>query len=564
MKFLKNILLNYYKNKVLELSDKDIPNKVAIMDEYQAKIVKYSPFFDKKYYKDTYNIGDNVYLALDYLKEGYKKGYNPSLRFDTSGYLSLYEDVKKSGLNPLVHYELYGRSELRKTGIKSIYEGSYHTYKKIRLFWRYLGRLVNFFRIKKNKDCKILVILHMFYMQSNKEIIEYLKNLSCYDYDLIITYMDGYYDDLYLNEFKKFKRNAKLIKCENKGYDIGPFIHVLNDINLNKYDIVLKLQSKSTTKNIFIYNQFFSGRDWFTNLYKGILGPFSVHKMVNKLYNDRNCGLVASKNLIVKDPKHKQELVKEGLSKIKNVKFLENYDFVAGSCFAVKAKCLKEVQKLKLTLNDFEVTNRGFFSLGHVMERVICFIVANQNYKLYGIRTCLYRHLKWFRLERKLQYYSALNLVKRDDVLFSADFIWHTLEMMFIRDAKIINIPLKEIKREWFDGTIMNLQDCAPYQYLNGNVEKYQKYVNYHKENNLPVMSVKRYEKIIKSIKRNGYDNKHLIVINEKNIILDGQHRACILCYLFGEDKEIKVLKLEVLNIDLNKVKTFSSKINLI
>ena len=102
-------------------------------------------------------------------------------------------------------------------------------------------------------------------------------------------------------------------------------------------------------RRLFIYNQFFSGRDWFLNLYQGILGPFNVHKMVDKLMNRKKCGLVASKNLIIKDPKHKQELVKEGLSlkKLKNVRFYDNYDFVAGSCFAIKSKCLKEVQKLK-------------------------------------------------------------------------------------------------------------------------------------------------------------------------------------------------------------------------
>lgn len=563
MYFFKKKLLEYYKNKVLELREKNVDNKAVLMDEYQAKIIKYSPYFDKKYYKAKYNLGDDIYLALHYLKEGYKKGYNPSLEFNTLGYISLYEDIAKANINPLLHYELHGKNENRKTGIEAIYEGDYKSLKRSRFILRYIGRFINYFKIKKNKNSRILVILHMFYMRSCEEIIEYLKNLDCYNYDLIITYMDGFYDLEYLNKFKKYKKDTKLIKCQNKGYDIGPFIDVLNKINLNKYDIVLKLQSKSTTKNIFIYNQFFSGRDWFLNLFKGVLGSFSVHNMVDKLVNNKKCGLVASKNLIVKDPKHKQELVKEGLEqkKLKNIKFYSDYYFVAGSCFAIKSKLLKEIQQLKLTINDFERTNRGFFSLKHIMERVICFPLLDLKYNFYGNRVYLIKYFKWFRLEKKLRKYTALNLINRKDIFLNSDFIWCTLEMMFISNASIVTLPLKDLKREWFDGTVMSLKECAPYLYLEGNKKAYDDYVLFHKGNNLPIMDVNRYEKLIKSVKKKGYDNIHLIVVDQRNIILDGQHRACILCYLNDDEKEFKVLKLDVINIDLNKVKPFSSKI---
>lgn len=469
-------------------------------------------------------------------------------------------------MNPLLHYELYGKQEHRKTGLKAIYEGDYKALKNRRFIFRIIGRILNFIKIKKNKKTRILVILHMFYMRSCEEIIEYLKNLDCYNYDLIITYIDGFYDLNYLDKFKEYKKDVKFIKYQNKGYDIGPFIDVLNKVNLNKYDIVLKVQSKSTTKKIFVYNQFFSDRDWFLNLFEGVLGSFSVHKMVDKLMNDKKCGLVATKNLIVKDPEHKQELVKEGLKhkKLKNIKFYNDYYFVAGSCFAIKSKLLKKIQRLKLSINDFNNTNKGFFSLAHIMERVICFYSLNSNYEFYGIKAYLIRHFKWLKLEKKLLKYTALNLTKSNAVSFSADFVWQTLEMMFIEDAKLVSLPLKELKRVWFDGKYMSIKECAPYLYLIGDKKRYNEYILYHKENNLPVMSVKRYEKLIKSIKTNGYDNRHLIVVDQKNVILDGQHRACILSCLNGDEKDFKILKLYIINIDFDKVKPFSSKITMI
>jgi hypothetical protein len=46
-----------------------------------------------------------------YLLYGYKKGYIPSLDFDSNFYLTAYPDVKHSKINPLLHYVLYGISE---------------------------------------------------------------------------------------------------------------------------------------------------------------------------------------------------------------------------------------------------------------------------------------------------------------------------------------------------------------------------------------------------------------------------------------------------------------------
>lgn len=44
--------------------------------------------------------------------------------------------------------------------------------------------------MKKNKNKKILVILHLFYPESWMEIREYLLNLKGYTWDLCVTYPD--------------------------------------------------------------------------------------------------------------------------------------------------------------------------------------------------------------------------------------------------------------------------------------------------------------------------------------------------------------------------------------
>lgn len=50
----------------------------------------------------------------------------------------------------------------------------------------------------------------------------------------------------------------------------------------------------------------------------------------------------------------------------------------------------------------------------------------------------------------------------------------------------------------------------------------------------------------------------------KKNIILDGQHRACILLYKYGEEYEQKVLQVHLVVPDFSKLKPFIGKITLL
>lgn len=77
-------------------------------------IIASSPLFDAEWYKSEY--GEDIGKedpAAHYLELGWILGYNPSPEFSTKSYLSLYEDIRKSEINPLLHYEMAGRSEGR-------------------------------------------------------------------------------------------------------------------------------------------------------------------------------------------------------------------------------------------------------------------------------------------------------------------------------------------------------------------------------------------------------------------------------------------------------------------
>lgn len=89
--------------------------KLSAATKTGLRYIRESSFFDPVWYKAFYGIDDNVDCAKHYLNDGWKQGFDPSLRFSTNGYLSHYKDVLENGINPLLHYEKYGKKEGRLT-----------------------------------------------------------------------------------------------------------------------------------------------------------------------------------------------------------------------------------------------------------------------------------------------------------------------------------------------------------------------------------------------------------------------------------------------------------------
>lgn len=103
-------LLKRYKNKVYRV----LKQNIKIKKEYI--IVKYSKFFNKKWYLKTYQdvAKTNLNPVQHFIEIGWKKGYNPSPKFDTNKYLMKYWDIKTAKINPLFHYEVAGKNEGRE------------------------------------------------------------------------------------------------------------------------------------------------------------------------------------------------------------------------------------------------------------------------------------------------------------------------------------------------------------------------------------------------------------------------------------------------------------------
>ena len=402
--------------------------------------------------------------------------------------------------------------------------------------------------IRKNKDRRILVVLHLFYPESWKEIREYLLNFSGYTWDLCVTYPDMIEDRIDKEDILALNPGTTFLCLENKGFDIGPFLTAVKQIDLTSYDAVFKLQSKGVRRIfIYIYRQLFFGRDWFLNLYEGTVGPAVIHRTIDRILNEPDVGMIGARNLIVHDPAYKESLILRKMQDL-GLKVEKGYLFLAGTCFAVKPACLQPLRDLPFTLDDFvPVPSSRGMSLAHALERYMCMAAQKDGFRIEGNDVLRVRRRLKAPLEKLLRSISSERLL---DLPYEFDpeyFLWR-LDNRFVR-YEVRSMKVGDLKYQMGPGQkILPLSEAYPYRYLQGDKSAYDEYCRIHEEKQYPAMSPDRFDSLIRSMAEEGYDPKHIIMVNELGVIRDGQHRACCLAHRFGLDHEIQVLVVE--NID--------------
>lgn len=98
--YAKDLDLFFYKSELLNGKD------WFKLHSKEIEIIRNSEYFDVDYYTAHYgNLLKDVDPAVHYWLSGWKKGYNPSARFSTDGYLTINEWLRYNDINPLLDYE---------------------------------------------------------------------------------------------------------------------------------------------------------------------------------------------------------------------------------------------------------------------------------------------------------------------------------------------------------------------------------------------------------------------------------------------------------------------------
>ena len=255
------------------------------------------------------------------------------------------------------------------------------------------------FYFKKAKQKRVLVHIHLYYHEQIDYFISKLSNINnCY-WDLYVTYSEE--NEQSRNKVLNIKPNAKFVKCPNIGYDILPFINVLQLVDLKNYDYILKIHTKAYREQQFQYWE--SGYGWRNILVNALLGSkHNFYRCLKYFEKNKNIGIIAAKNCIRHmsfSNRPEDTVLYKRVCKIFNLPDNRGH-FVCGTMFMCRASLMQLFKNLKYSESFFHSYEQRTGMEGtpiHVMERLFGTMTEAQGYVLYGIEDRK-QNLKKFKL----------------------------------------------------------------------------------------------------------------------------------------------------------------------
>jgi lipopolysaccharide biosynthesis protein len=237
--------------------------------------------------------------------------------------------------------------------------------------------------MKNNK--KILVHIHLYYTEQLDIFLDKIKNITT-DFDLFITLVEE--KNEVKNKILSQYPSANIILVKNIGYDVYPFISIINNLNLDNYNYIIKMHTK---RNFVGINYYLNGFLLNNNIWRDSLISFldstkNFNKCLQAFDNNPKLGMTGSFKLITTG---KVRLNKE--TSRKTEVFLKQHNintkikYIAGTMFMARASLFKIIQNMKLGENDFkniELKSGISATLAHILEQSFGSIVGYQGYEI--------------------------------------------------------------------------------------------------------------------------------------------------------------------------------------
>jgi len=318
-----------------------------------------SILWDSQFYKSQLHGINRHFPFLHYLMVGYWKGDRSSKHFNINNYISKNPDLTKYNGPKLFHAIIHGINEQR------MYSEPDNYCDKDKIL------LLN--HDKSHSLTPISLHIHAYYDEELWHIIEKVKDIKIIDEVIITIPFDSKVSDLSEMEVQSLlgkKSKKEIIRCENKGANIYPFLKLVNENKISN-QVVCHLHTKRSPHLAF-------GKDWFTFLIDSLLPSECVVEQYSQAFsNDPRLGL-----LIPKYYKHLPNQPNHGRNKSKLTKLMQEYrinqlnveDYPCGAMFWARKEIFYELSDIVKAPVFTNGTLSEDANLEHVIERFIGYL----------------------------------------------------------------------------------------------------------------------------------------------------------------------------------------------
>ena len=232
----------------------------------------------------------------------------------------------------------------------------------------------------------IAVIVHVYYAELWPELAACIRNID-EPHSLFVTYSS---EDAVRQARIDFPE-AKFVPCENRGFDVWPFVKVLQTLSPQDYRLVVKLHTKRDVDDGLRYefnHVRLYGAAWRNHLLS-FVKTRNAWRRTLRLLSRANVGMVADRHLVMRRcdvPFERAERSFDAAARFMGLgepTARRSGQYVAGTMFAARLEALAPLLCKKIVAGDFE-TSRGHEAetFAHVLERALGFSVSMAGFRL--------------------------------------------------------------------------------------------------------------------------------------------------------------------------------------
>jgi len=250
---------------------------------------------------------------------------------------------------------------------------------------------------------RIAIVVHVFYGNLWPEIRRHIRHFDSYSPDVFITTSETA-DPSVIDTIRRDMPHAAVERLPNRGFDVGPFVKTINEIDLDRYEYIVKLHTKRNRFGIVNFMPLFGGL-WRKKLLAFCNSRAAVRKTLDVLSENDSVGMIGGDCELLVRPWN--ELAPEPLQETPS----DPRTFVAGTMFIVRSRLLKAVRD-SVSFEDFAPTTRQTLdTLAHKWERRLGYMVTDQGMSVCGARPCRLLFTTTLNLRKRL-YYIVRSLIR--------------------------------------------------------------------------------------------------------------------------------------------------------
>lgn len=155
--------------------------------------------------------------------------------------------------------------------------------------------------IKSKKiPLRIAIIAHVFYSKIWPEIHECITNLMSVDgiqVSIFVSYTEG--DQELEREIKQTLPFAKLFPVKNVGWDVWPFLRILNELDIDDWDVVVKFHTKRDVDAMWMnFLPFLHSSGWRRALLSFASSSRLARRTIKAFRTQQKLGMIAGERVI--------------------------------------------------------------------------------------------------------------------------------------------------------------------------------------------------------------------------------------------------------------------------